>query len=630
MVEQFFRDLFGDEKIYFRCLGGKIPESIQGKWPEVKSRLKNLNENGRDIYFVVNSGGYKDIDIKRINACFIDLDAGKDADGNNLPLEKVNKFKKEKIRQLHNFSLKPSYSVETRNGLHVYWLLREKFNTIHDWKNIEEKLINYFGADEKVKNLARLMRCPGFYWMKNPEEKFMCNIIERNDVRYSLDEIKSTFKDIKTKCTKQNPETLENTGLKGDPKRGNDNNKKTLLSFPTKYNSILCSNDRIKMIMTMDIFDLKKIISAEPVTFYNDIDIRNYLKQQDLALLLGVNGKSFNCLFHDDEHPSAGIIQNEETGHYIYHCFGCNWKGTIFQVVERLTGLNKPKTLEFLMEIYNIRLEQTEWQKEQIKILEDNMKFMMSDEFEQMYPDLYARVKRYLPQLYTINGIARDFVITENFCDDEGNPLFYSSIINLTKMCKKTSVDKMCCRIALFTWLELMKKLSDEQIPKSLLSISKKYQKINKRNERISFFSIPSYVDNVLRRAEQKAQEWKSRGMTMKGLSREMILRVGGNREADRVYPQMAGKPISKRNEQKSMTIEKVCCELIEKKGFTTEKEIIRKIRRNKKKTEEQLKKMLPEMLDKYGLKREWANKELKNKFKLPDDFRGIIIYKDI
>ncbi|MCS5695260.1 hypothetical protein [Desulfofundulus thermocisternus] len=631
MVEQFLKDLFGDEKINFLCIrhDNSWAVKVQGKYEEVQERLRRHNVKLKyDIYFVPNSGGYKNEKITKLNACFIDLDAGKDEDGNYLPLHLVEEYKQRKFEQIHNFPLSPSYTIETRNGFHVYWLLKDD-PWLADWIKCQEKLIDHFQSDPRIKNPARLMRCPGFYWMKNQEEKFMCNIIEKNNVKYTLDEILTVFKGKNKNVHNRSNISIERHTKNSDPKRGNDTNVNNINIIPPNYRSIFNMNDNIKMIVGMDILNLKQIINAKPVTFNSHYDVYDYLKKQDLSLLLGVNGKSFNCLFHDDEHPSAGIIQNEETGHYIYNCFACNWKGTIFQVTERLTGLNKPKTLEFLMNVYNITLEESKWQQEQKAILEENMRFLMSREFQELYPELYSRVKRYIHELYTINGIARDFIVSGNWTDRDGDPIFYSSIINLTKMCHVTSVDKMCNRIALFTWLEMMKKLSDKEIPEFLLEISKKHQEEKKQNQRISYYSIPSYTDYVLKRAEEKAQEWKARGMTMKGLSREMLLRASGEQEADRVYPQMAGKPIPKRNEQKSRTIEKVCCELIEKKGFTTEREIVQKIRRNKKRTEEQLKKILPELLDKYGLKREWANRELRDKFKLPQGFRGIIIYKD-
>lgn len=145
------------------------------------------------MYFIVNSGGYKDNDITAFNAVFIDLDCGRDkTTGDYFSLEVVQGYKDEKLKELNDFLLKPSYIVETRNGLHVYWLLQPN-TTLDQFSMCEELLISYFNADLKVKNPARLLRVPSYNWNKDPENPFRTSIIVRNDMRYEIEEIINSF-----------------------------------------------------------------------------------------------------------------------------------------------------------------------------------------------------------------------------------------------------------------------------------------------------------------------------------------------------------------------------------------------------------------------------------------------------
>lgn len=72
-----------------------------------------------------------------------------------------------------------------------------------------------------------------------------------------------------------------------------------------------------------------------------------------------------------------------------------------------------------------------------------------------------------------------------------------------------------------------------------------------------------------------KAFEFKVKGFTMKGFSRELLLRSLGMEEADRVYPRLEGKTLSEFSEELCRGLEKLAHSLILEKGWTSEKEII-------------------------------------------------------
>ncbi|MGB9856213.1 MAG: CHC2 zinc finger domain-containing protein [Caldisericum exile] len=577
ILREFLNNIFGENAIInFSCIRDKKVIKKIGIYDNLKNELKRLNKEGYNIYFVVNSGGYKDKEINKINALFIDIDT-----------------KENKLNELMAFNLPPSYVVETKNGYHAYWLLNDNA-TVEEFKLCEELLINYFNADKQVKNPARLMRLPEYNHVKEIDNPYPVKIIVHNNIRYDIKHIIEALGGFRKTDKKkyitiyqsyENPEPLIYKG---------------------------CSH--VELIQSKNISKLQEIINPVPVKFNNHDDVYNYLKKQDLMQFLGINynGKMFNCIFHDDENPSATILISENE-HQIYYCFGCGFKGTIIQCVERIQGTTRVDALRYLRAVYKVEYEETEWQKKQKAIIEENMRFILSNEFQELYPETYRLIKPYINDLYVIHGYAKEHVYTENFTDNSNNALFFASIKYLLKICNRFCYQNTNDRIALFTLLGLLNKLKKEQIPDFLLKNAIRYAK---GKNTVTFFSIPSYTYNVMTNAEEKAKLWKEKNCTMKGMSYEMILRNFGYDEANKVYPQMQAKEITSKNKEIAMHLEKVMLNMVYTKGYATEKEILAVAG---KINERNLKKILGEVLKKYGLKRVRANKELKEKFYIKD-----------
>jgi hypothetical protein len=137
------------------------------------------NERGWGIFWTVNefNGPRKAENLVRINAWAIDMDEGtKDAQ-----LERIRR------------GLVPSLVVETARGFHVYWHAKdataEAYNSI-----VSERLLPYYGADPKAKDLARLLRVPGFNHMKDLEHPFPIRAVFQRSVSYSEAEMLHFYK----------------------------------------------------------------------------------------------------------------------------------------------------------------------------------------------------------------------------------------------------------------------------------------------------------------------------------------------------------------------------------------------------------------------------------------------------
>lgn len=133
--------------------------------------------------------------------------------------------------------------------------------------------------------------------------------------------------------------------------------------------------------------------------------------------------------------------------------------------------------------------------------------------------------------------------------------------------------------------------------------------------------------------AKEKIKEYKQLGFTASAWGRELLLRSLGEEEANRVFPQMEGKKISEKNQTLTTEIEEVALQIINDRGFTTENEILcLLVNENGQKSvyQKQIKRSVPDMLCKYGLKRQRLNKVLKEQLGIEDTMGyPIILYKD-
>jgi hypothetical protein len=100
-VTSFLSSLHNEADTWFRCIDGSRIKDFKGKLTqEMFADLRRHNEQGYNIYFVPNTGGFKDEQIIKFNSTFIDLDCGKDDLGNYFSLEAVSEYKQTKLDEI--------------------------------------------------------------------------------------------------------------------------------------------------------------------------------------------------------------------------------------------------------------------------------------------------------------------------------------------------------------------------------------------------------------------------------------------------------------------------------------------------------------------------------------------------
>lgn len=175
--------------------------SLWGTTETLQPRLASLNAEGYGVFILVNTPymevqgrigvgkSTRDQDIVAVTALFVELDRKESTPGENLAA-------------LRNAPLPPTLIVRSSkaNKLHAYWRVRGI--GLGEFKAVQAALIARFQGDPACKNLARVMRLPGYHHTKSTP--LMTTILELSDRHYSREEMFIAFPEL--------PKALEREG----------------------------------------------------------------------------------------------------------------------------------------------------------------------------------------------------------------------------------------------------------------------------------------------------------------------------------------------------------------------------------------------------------------------------------
>lgn len=309
-----------------------------------------------NTFFLANesekSGKRRATNIRTYRNLFIDIDAGKDEEGNYYDLMEVAKRKEAMLEAIYNLPLVPTMITDTRNGYHCIWSI-EPTEDGEKWQAAEDKLVSIFKiSDKAVSDKARVLRLPDTTWKKGDYDPYEVTIHDSNYVRYDLDTFVKELDEAK-----EDIEQASNVYLATYP---------MTIKEVQKHKAIIntaVDNQRIKAISNKEIFYLKDNTEA---TVYTYNQFKEVVKRENLATFLGVPEQGlFKCVFHDDTNDSANIIGNEVHG-YRYYCFSpeCESHGEghgsdIINCVMILQGCKYQDAISYLAKVFNVKLIKT-------------------------------------------------------------------------------------------------------------------------------------------------------------------------------------------------------------------------------------------------------------------------------
>lgn len=156
-----------------------LVKSLPAKMTNYGEILK-LNEQGAGIFMCPNpivGGSRKEENVQKIVYAFADMD-------------KEAGTKEEQAKRIKNAPLEPTFTVESRNGYHVYY----RCDITHEnWDRIIRGIVQYFDGDEALLSKNEVLRVPSFYHQKNPDDKFLIKMHTQSGNKYEEKELISAF-----------------------------------------------------------------------------------------------------------------------------------------------------------------------------------------------------------------------------------------------------------------------------------------------------------------------------------------------------------------------------------------------------------------------------------------------------
>lgn len=312
--------------------------------------------------------------------------------------------------------------------------------------------------------------------------------------------------------------------------------------------------------------------------FKSQKELYDYINSIDLSEYLGIYGY-VKCILpeHDDHEPSAHIYMTND-GTQVYKCFGCGKVRTIIGITEELAGCKRSEAIEFIKSVYNLQLVQSDWVKQQQQIMIDSANYLDTEEFKTEFPVLSTLIRTRKLHIQKMLMHFTQYVSDDLRVDDK--PLFFASYKTLMEVCeiKGNKTDKLSQSLTLFSLLNMLDKVSIDKIPEKELKKAKSISAKYGFKKLTNFYSFEEYGINSLANSEEIAKTLKANNYSLKGLSREYILRTFGVDLADKCYPQYKfenSKGTTKESDERTSQIVECLFYCIEQNGYATEKDVV-------------------------------------------------------
>jgi hypothetical protein len=346
--------------------------------------------------------------------------------------------------------------------------------------------------------------------------------------------------------------------------------------------------------------------------FINDIDLSEYL---------GVEyGKKFSCILpeHEDNSPSA-CIWTAKDGTQVYKCFGCGKCRTITGITEELAGCRRSEAIEFIKSVYGITLYESDWTKKWKQIFIDSANYLDTEEFKLQFPTLFKLIRTRKIHIQKMLIHFTQYISEDMKVNNE--PFFFASYKKLMEVCEIHNKNQMSQSLTLFALLNMIKKLPPETIPEKELHKAQQIAATYGFKKLTGFYSFNEYGVNQFEDSEEVAKTLKENHISLKGLSREYVLRTFPPYIANRVFPQYKfenSKGTSEKSDNATLELINKLCNIINERGYCLESDI-----RGKGQTELQWKRSIQQILSVGKFQKIRANKKNKQKYNLPNDIAG-------
>jgi hypothetical protein len=262
-----------------------------------------------------------------------------------------------------------------------------------------------------------------------------------------------------------------------------------------------------------------------------------YLKSIDLTVLFGV-AKSFCCIFHPDQHPSARVFQ-AESGDWLYYCNSenCRVGGqgmNLVQITAQLQGATNTEAFRFLCEVCKYRRDKNS--KYTVSIFDDNISEIENCHFQKSCPKAAKIVKMpFLKALYEF-GQSGLWKCREECCMGD-SALFSISNRQFRKCIGKENYNKVSNFLAMLAYLQIIRRVPLYELSEKRYCAVMTYLRAHKGYLPTNQVEIYRLTEERLRRIESAAIKWNERQYMLSNFTYQAVYREEGSFAAHTLFP---------------------------------------------------------------------------------------------
>lgn len=216
-ASDFFNEIFEPT---FNCEYGNIEirtfnpatQSFFGSESEAAEKAYQLCQQGIDVYFGINprigNGGKKE-NVHYVSAFHAEIDYG--SVGHKKP--PIHETYKAALQAIQDFSPEPTIIIHSGGGFHCYWVLGNPVKVsdigIPALEGINKALSLALGGDAGTQDISRVLRVPGTFNFKMPDNPRPVTLIFNTHQRYECQDFQQFLPSVNNNKTTQQTPALE-------------------------------------------------------------------------------------------------------------------------------------------------------------------------------------------------------------------------------------------------------------------------------------------------------------------------------------------------------------------------------------------------------------------------------------
>lgn len=274
-------------------------------------------------------------------------------------------------------------------------------------------------------------------------------------------------------------------------------------------------NEIVEALKVKDFAKLKELVAIELPTDFDNLDFISKLNSINISDFFQLPvGRNFSCIFHEDEKPSAGIINTGKNE--MYHCFSCGKKHNLIETIARLMKATLYDASKAIEEILDVKLG-TEYQENMLHVSHHHKRHFRTS-IESLHPELNAWLKRSnLKGLYlALIEVGLD-LITDSPLNSEQNLTFFVSQRSLPALLEPFDLkgtkfrEVIAKKVNLLAEVGLIVKEADIE-RKDYIEKANSYKKSKGFRFRTNYITIPMH-GTVLADADALVRQRKEQGV---------------------------------------------------------------------------------------------------------------------